>query len=240
MTSPPGFSYSGTELEAVGEARNYYEWIVDSFAGRIGERAVEAGAGIGTVSDLILQRAVPRELILIEPDHGNAGLLRERFQKDGRVLVHHGYLEDLASSLKADSLIAVNVLEHVDQDSDFLRAAHRALVGSGYLLLLVPALPALFGSLDRAFDHFRRYTRSGLSKQLLDAGFEIETLRYLNMLGVAAWFASGRIFRRTTLGRRQVRFYDRYVIPTLRQIETRFHPPIGQSILAIARKRDSA
>ena len=240
MTSRPGFSYSGTELEAVAEARNYYDWIVDSFAGRIGKRAVEAGAGIGTVSDLILRRAVPRELILIEPDGGNAGLLRERFQKDGRVLVHHGYLEDFASSLKADSVIAVNVLEHVDRDADFLRAAHEALVGRGFLLLLVPALPAIFGSLDRAFDHFRRYTRSGLRKQLLDAGFEIETLRYLNMLGVAAWFASGRIFRRTTLGRGQVRFYDRYVIPALRQIETRFHPPVGQSILAIARKRDSA
>lgn len=236
MTSPPGFSYSGTELEAVAEAKNYYDWIIDSFAGRIGERAVEAGAGIGTVSDLILRRAVPRELILIEPDGGNAGLLKERFQKDGRVLARHGYLEEFASSLEADSVIAVNVLEHVERDADFLRAAHEALVGKGSLLLLVPALPAIFGSLDRAFDHFRRYTRSGLRKQLLDAGFEIETLHYLNMLGVAAWFASGRIFRRTTLGRGQVRFYDRYVIPALRQIETRFHPPIGQSILAIARK----
>lgn len=237
MTSASSFSYSGTELEAVAEAKNYYDWIIDSFGERIGERAVEAGAGIGTVSDLILRRAVPREMVLIEPDGGNARLLRERFQKDGRVLVHHGYLEEFASSLKADSVIAVNVLEHVERDADFLRAAHAALIGGGSLLLLVPALPAIFGSLDRAFEHFRRYTRSGLSKQLLDAGFEIEALHYLNMLGVAAWFASGRIFRRTTLGRGQVQFYDRYVIPVLRRIETRFHPPIGQSILAIARKR---
>lgn len=236
MASAEGFSYSGTELEAVAEAKNYYDWIIDSFAGRIGERAVEAGAGIGTVADLILQRAAPRELLLIEPDGSNVGHLRKRFQKDGRVEVRRGYLEEFAPSLKADSVIAVNVLEHVERDADFLRAAHEALVGRGSLLLLVPALPAIFGSLDRAFDHFRRYTRSGLRRQLLDAGFEIETLRYLNMVGVAAWFASGRIFRRTTLGRGQVRFYDRYVIPALRQIETRFNPPIGQSILAIARK----
>lgn len=236
MTSSPTFSYSGTELEAVGEAKNYYDWIIDSFAGRIGKRAVEAGAGIGTVSDLILQRVAPRELLLIEPDGGNASLLREHFQKDDRVVVHHGYLEELASSLKADSVIAVNVLEHVERDADFLRAAHEALVGGGYLLLLVPALPAIFGSLDRAFDHFRRYTRSGLRKQLLDAGFEIETLRYLNAFGVAAWFVSGRIFRRSTLTRAQVRFYDRRVIPWLRALEGRFQPPIGQSLLAIARK----
>jgi SAM-dependent methyltransferase len=236
MTSSPAFSYSGTELEAVGEAKNYYEWIIDFFAARIGKRAVEAGAGIGTVSDLILRRARPRELLLIEPDNGNARMLREHFQKDDRVVVHHGYLEELAPSLKADSVIAVNVLEHVERDADFLRAAHEALVDSGYLLLLVPALPAIFGSLDRAFDHFRRYTRSGLREQLLDAGFEIETLRYLNILGVAAWFVSGRIFHRSTLTRAQVRFYDRRVIPWLRALEGRFQPPIGQSLLAIARK----
>jgi SAM-dependent methyltransferase len=232
----PAFSYSGTELEAVGEAKNYYDWIIDSFAGRIGKRAVEAGAGIGTVSDLILQRASPRELLLIEPDGGNARLLREHFQKDNRVLVHHGYLEDLASSLKADCVIAVNVLEHIERDAHFLRAANDALVASGYLLLLVPAVPAIFGSLDRAFDHFRRYNRSGLRKQLLDAGFEIETLRYLNILGVAAWFVSGRIFRRSTLSRAQVRFYDRWIVPWLRAAEKGFQPPIGQSLLAIARK----
>ncbi|HEU4748019.1 MAG TPA: class I SAM-dependent methyltransferase [Gemmatimonadaceae bacterium] len=232
------FTYSGTELEAVAEAKNYYNWIIDSFAGRIGSRAVEAGAGIGTVSSLILQRANPRQLTLIEPDASNAAALRQRFHTDARVIIHQGYLEQFAASLDADSVVAVNVLEHVERDADFLRAAHDAVRPGGSLLLLVPALPAIFGSLDRAFDHFRRYTRSGLAKQLQSSGFEIETLHYLNILGVAAWFASGRIMRRTTLGRGQVRFYDRYVIPTLREIETRFHPPIGQSLLAIARKRD--
>ncbi|MEO7822923.1 MAG: hypothetical protein ABIS15_04895, partial [Gemmatimonadaceae bacterium] len=75
MTSASSFSYSGTELEAVAEAKNYYDWIIDSFAGRIGSRAVEAGAGIGTVSQLIISRALPTELMLIEPDDGNAGIL---------------------------------------------------------------------------------------------------------------------------------------------------------------------
>jgi SAM-dependent methyltransferase len=236
VTLSSDFAYSGTELEAVAEARNYYDWIIDSFASRIGARTVEAGAGIGTVSEQILNRAKPHELLLIEPDAQNAQALRKRFQNDPRVQVRHGYLEDAAPSLQVNSVIAVNVLEHVERDSEFLAAACQALIPGGYVLLLVPALPAIFGSLDRAFDHYRRYTKSGLSRQITNAGLEIESLYYLNMLGVAAWFASGRILRRTTLGRGQVRFYDRYVIPALRQIESRFHPPIGQSILAIARK----
>ena len=240
MTSATDFAYSGTELEAVAEAKNYYNWIIDSFASRIGSRAVEAGAGIGTVSDLILQRAAPRELVLIEPDSANTDALRRRFKTDPRVDVRHGYLEEFAPSLEANSVIAVNVLEHVERDAEFLRAANSALVPGGYLLILVPAVPAIFGSLDRAFDHYRRYTRPGLTSRIQSAGFEIEKLHYLNMLGVAAWFASGRIMRRTTLGRGQVRFYDRFVVPALRQIETRLKPPIGQSLLAIARKRPKA
>jgi SAM-dependent methyltransferase len=234
--TPAGFSYSGTELDAVGEAANYYDWIVDFFAPHIGQRCVEAGAGIGTVSKLLLERASPRALTLIEPAANNVPILRERFAGDSRVKVYHGYLEDLTRSLKSDSIIAVNVLEHVEKDDAFLKASFNILAPGGSLLLLVPALPAIFGSLDRAFDHFRRYTRSGIREQLLDAGFEIERLRYLNTLGVAAWFVAGRIFRRSTLARSQVRFYDRLVIPWLRAVEKRVSPPIGQSLLAIARK----
>ena len=230
------FSYSGTELDAVAEARNYYDWIVDSFAGEIGHRCVEAGAGIGTVSELLLTRASPRELTLVEPAANNVPVLRERFLGDSRVKIHHGYLEDLTETLKADSIIAVNVLEHVERDEEFLRASYEILAPGGALLLLVPAVPAIFGSLDRAFDHFRRYTRPRLRTSLLAAGFEIEALRYLNMLGVAAWFVSGRVFHRTTLGRGQVRFYDRWIIPLVRRVESLVRAPIGQSILVIARK----
>ena len=136
----------------------------------------------------------------------------------------------------ADLTIAVNVLEHVERDEEFLRASYEILAPGGALLLLVPAVPAIFGSLDRAFDHFRRYTPSGLRTSLLATGFEIETLHYLNMVGVAAWFVSGRILRRTTLGRGQVRFYDRWIIPFVRRLESVVTPPIGQSILVMARK----
>jgi SAM-dependent methyltransferase len=220
----------------VAEATNYYDWIVDSFAGHVGRHCVEAGAGIGTVSELLLNRVSPRMLTLIEPAENNVPLLRRRFAGDPRVKIYHGYLEDLERSLQADSIIAVNVLEHVEHDQLFLAAAYKALAPGGTLLLLVPAVPAIFGSLDRAFDHFRRYTKSRLRASLLAAGFDIETLKYLNMVGVAAWFVSGRVMHRTTLGRGQVRFYDRWIIPLVRRLESVVPVPIGQSVLAIARK----
>jgi SAM-dependent methyltransferase len=230
------FSYSGTELDAVAEATNYYRWIIDSFRPALGQRIVEAGAGIGTVAELVLRRASPTEMLLIEPAGNNIPELHRRFDDDRRITIHHGYLEDIGATFSADTVIAVNVMEHVEHDAAFLGAAYRTLIPGGALLLLVPAVPAIFGSLDRAFDHYRRYTRSGLRRSLLAAGFDVQTLHYINLIGVAAWFVAGRILRRTTLARPQVQFYDRLVIPWLRRVEALIHPPIGQSVLAIARK----
>jgi SAM-dependent methyltransferase len=235
MTSTD-FSYSGSELDAVAEAANYYRWIIDAFSRHFGPTTAEAGAGIGTVSELVLKTNAIRDLLLIEPASNNVPALRERFAGDPRVRIHHGYLEDLAPTLHADTIIAVNVLEHVERDIEFLRAAHTGLVPGGKLLILVPATPAIFGSLDRAFEHYRRYTRPALRSALLTAGFEIDQLYYLNGIGVVAWFLAGRVLGRTTLGRNQVRFYDRFVIPWLSRVEKIVHPPIGQSLFLVAHK----
>jgi SAM-dependent methyltransferase len=230
------FSYSGSELDAVAEATNYYRWIIDAFSEHFGPTTAEAGAGIGTVSELILDTNAIKDLLLIEPASNNVPALRARFAEDPRVRIHHGYLEELAPTLRADTIIAVNVLEHVEKDVEFLRAAYTGLVPGGKLLILVPALPAIFGSLDRAFDHYRRYTRPTLRSAIALSGFEIDELHYLNGLGVAAWLVAGRVLGRTTLGRGQVRFYDRFVIPWLSRVEKFVHPPIGQSLFLIAHK----
>jgi SAM-dependent methyltransferase len=230
------FSYSGSELDAVAEATNYYGWIIDAFSEHFGPTTAEAGAGIGTVSELILGTNAIKDLLLIEPASNNVPTLRARFAGDPRVRIHHGYLEELAPTLRADTIIAVNVLEHVEKDVEFLRAAYTGLAPGGKLLILVPATPAIFGSLDRAFDHYRRYTRRALKSALVLTGFEIDQLHYLNGLGVAAWFVAGRVLGRTTLGRQQVRFYDRFVIPWLSRVENLVHPPIGQSLFLIAHK----
>src|SRR4051812_47014617 len=112
MTSTD-FSYSGSELDAVAEATNYYRWIIGAFSEHFGPTTVEAGAGIGTVSELILETRLIRDLLLVEPASNNVPALRARFAGVPRVRIHHGYLEDLAPTLRADTIIAVNVLEHV-------------------------------------------------------------------------------------------------------------------------------
>jgi SAM-dependent methyltransferase len=232
-----GFSYSGTELDALADARNYYEHIRRQFAPHLGGKVVEVGAGIGTFSHYLLRSPGVRELAAIEPAVNNFPVLRDRFAGDGRVTAYHGVLSDFARDLSADSVVAVNVLEHIEDDVSFLREARRVLGGSGTLLLFVPALQSIYGTLDEAFDHYRRYDRSLLQARLTEAGYGAVRMRYVNMPGIAAWFLAGRVMRRRTLDPRSVRFYDRFVVPVVSAVEAVIEPPAGQSLLAIARTR---
>lgn len=235
-----GFTYSGTELDALAEVRNYYAWVLHHFLPHIGKKVVEVGAGIGTFSRFVLRGTDAREMVLIEPAVNNFPVLKERFAGESRVRLVHGYLEDVAQPLGADSLIAVNVLEHVPDDERFLAAAHTHLAPGGKILLFVPAMPQLFGTLDEAFEHFRRYTRPDLHAKLERAGFRDIQLRRMNALGVLSWWVAGRVLRRRTLAPGSVRAYDRWLIPVIRRMESTREPPFGQNLLAIATRATSA
>jgi SAM-dependent methyltransferase len=239
MTSA-AFTYTGTELDALSAAKNYYSMLVGRFAPHVGERVVEVGAGVGTFGEYVLSATRLRELLLIEPADNNFPVLAQRFADDSRVRAVHGYLEDLAAAASADTIVAVNVLEHVPDDAKFLDDAWRILEADGKLLLFVPALPFLFGTLDEAFEHHRRYTRMVLASRLVTAGFEILDLRYVNLPGVLSWFIAGRVLRKRTITLRDARLYDRWITPTTSWIERRWSPPLGQSLFAVARKNSHA
>ena len=235
-TIKTSFKYASNELEALAEAKNYYQWIVAHFARYIGKRVVEVGAGIGNFSDFLLQSNALSQLILVEPAENLVPQLQERFSKDDRVEVIHGYLESLDESLLVDSVILVNVLEHVEDDLGALRRIREILPPEGRLLLFVPALPFLFNSLDDSFEHVRRYTKPLLGARLRETGYRIEVLRYLNLPGVCSWFLTGKILRAKTLRPWPVRIYDRWFIPWVSRLERYWEPPVGSSLIAVVKK----
>ena len=232
----PSFSYSGTELDALAAAPNYYRAIIDRFRPYFGRRVLEVGAGIGTFAQHVLDRGHVDRMVLVEPAANNLPLLRERFRGDSRIDVRAGYLEELSPVPEVDSVVAVNVLEHAEDDLGLLRAAHRVLRPGGHVLLFVPALSQLHGSLDEAFGHFRRYTKPLVGDRLRAAGFDAIRNRYTNFPGVLAWFMAGRVFRRRTLSARSVGLYDRMVVPLVTAVERWWEPWLGQSIIVIARR----
>jgi len=230
------FVYSGTELNAMAEAQNYCRWILDFFAPYLGQKVIEIGAGAGTFSELLLSSGRASELVLFEPGANLFPLLRQRFGNDPRVHLQSGSFDPSVLEEPADSIVLVNVLEHISDDDALLLQVRQSLRTGGRVLLFVPALEWNYGSLDRAFEHHRRYSKPILRKKLERAGFRVERTRYVNFLGIASWFFAGRVLRQRTLRRGQVRWYDRWIIPWSFKLEQIWEPPVGQSLAAVAVK----
>lgn len=230
------FNYSGAELDSLALAHNYYAWVLRQFAPYLGPRVVEVGAGIGTFSEFLLSTGAVKELIAIEPAANTFPHLEARFAGDSRVRTISGYLGSQSESFAANALVAVNVLEHVADHAGFLQDANAAVIKGGYLLLFVPALPAIYGSLDKAFEHERRYTRTSLRAVIEGAGWDVRRVTYMNLPGIAAWFVAGRILKKTTIAAPEAKAYDRLVVPWLSRLESVISPPIGSNLVAIAMK----
>ena len=230
------FVYSGTELDAMAEARNYCRWILTFFAPYLGEQIVEIGAGTGNFSQLLLSAGRTSNLVLFEAAANLFPSLRQRFAEDPRVHLHLGSFEPSVLHGPVDSVVLVNVLEHILDDVALLSQVHQSLRPGGSLLLFVPALEWNYGSLDKAFGHHRRYGKRGLAKKLQAAGFRVERARYVNALGIASWFFAGKLLRLMTLNPAQVRWYDRWVIPWSFKLEQVCEPPVGQSLMVVALK----
>lgn len=230
------FNYSGSELDALAQARNYYCWVLGKFEPSLGSTVIEVGAGIGTFSSFLLSLSQVRKLIAIEPAANTYPVLAERFGTNPRVETRYGYLKDHSKAIIGDSLVAVNVLEHIADDHEFLRDAFDCVSPGGSLLIFVPALPAIFGTLDEAFAHQRRYTKASLQRAIELSGWRVQRVSYMNFPGIAAWFLAGRILRKTSIAAADAKAYDRLVVPWLSRLESRFEPPIGANLVAIATK----
>ena len=227
--------YHGHDLEALSDLPNYHAWILDGFGPYLGGRAVEIGAGVGTIARKIAPRVTSLEVV--EPADNLQDALAETLAGSG-IAIHHGSLEqwlDAAEPASRDSIVMVNVLEHVADDRKALADLRRALRPGGHLLLFVPALPALFSPMDEALGHHRRYTLGELRAKVTEAGFTVPTAGYRDLLGVLAWWLVHRVMGNTGFNRQAARFYDRVGVPLTRGLEWVIGAPIGKNILLVAK-----
>ena len=226
------------ELLAMAQAKNYYAWLVERFKPQLQGAVVEHGAGTGLLSAAMRRAGIGR-LTLTEPDPALAEPLRVQFAGDGAVRVVNQTLETYlaqAGGAGADAVISANVFEHVPDDAASLAAAFQLLKPGGHLCLYVPARPELFGSLDRAFEHRRRYGRAELHDKLAAAGFKTVSLSYRNFINAPLWFVMGRVLNKSSLSLQSVKIFDRLVFPLCRRLEDLVTPPYGCNLIALARK----
>jgi len=209
----------------------YNRWMFDRLRRWIGPRVLEIGSGIGNLSAFLVDR---EQLVLTDTREEYLSRLRKRFAGHHNIAVARLYLPNDDSALagqRFDTVICLNVLEHVDDDLSALAAIRGLLAPSGRLVLLVPALPALYGSIDRALGHHRRYKRAGLAELLQATGFRVAHIEYFNLAGIPGWWWAGRVLRRQTIPHGSLKLYDA-LVPLFR-LERLIPWRVGQSLIAI-------
>ena len=237
MKNTEPFEYFGSDLEALSSAHNYNNWIYSGFSGYVGNVSAEVGAGIGNFSELVLQSNTLKRLFLLEPSQNMFKLLEKRFKDNCRVITKNTYLSDQEECLKGslDSILFINVLEHIEDDHVALKEAENALKSNGNLIIFVPACPFLYSRFDKLVGHHRRYTRKSLSTAARTAGFEIKSLKYVDMLGIIPWFLFFVLLRKIPSGT-NISIYDKIAVPLISKIEKIVPPIIGKNLLLIAQK----
>jgi SAM-dependent methyltransferase len=226
-------------LDIMAAAPRYNEWQYRQIERFIGSRVLEVGAGIGNMSQHIV--TVDREIVVLtDPDESYRAMLRERFAGVEGVIVEPLRLPDAAAarrlaSMRLDTAVALNVVEHVEDDVGALRQLGEVVGARGHVVVLVPALPSIYGTLDEELGHFRRYTRRSLAGAFSAAGLGVLHMAWFNRVGILGWWMNARVRRQRRIPLAQLRLFDS-LVPLLR-LEQLLPLPFGQSLIAVGRPR---
>jgi SAM-dependent methyltransferase len=240
MTDDPGsagaFSAAtGRSLEdsSGADQRRYRAFQLSLIEPHCGSSVLEVGAGLG---EFAAQLAGLDRHVVTDVDPAAVASMAERFagrpEVEARVLDLADGAIDLGTPVS--TVVAINVLEHLDDDAGARRALASMTEPGGRIVRWVPAYMQLYGDFDRAVGHVRRYTPRTMTAAIRDAGLTPEVVKPVNLLGGIAWWATVRRGGVGTPNPRLVRTYDRFVVPVTRALERRVTPPFGQSVLAVA------
>jgi len=220
-------------LEALSEAPHFNQWMADTIRPYLGDCTMEIGAGIGNLTRFLVPRK--KQYVVTDIDEEHLARLSARFHHRPNVEVcsmdmpECGSFERFAGQM--DSVVCLNVLEHIENDLAALRSIHRVLRPDGRAVILVPHGQEIYGAMDASLGHLRRYSEAELREKMETAGFNIERVIRFNRVARPAWYVSGRILKRRTPGRRSVRWFDRFVW-LWRRIDSQL-PWASMSLIAI-------
>ncbi len=235
MTDP---SYPGGELELFAEAVRWKSYLAAIIRPFLGPRVLEVGAGLGGTT-AVLCRGGHEAWTCLEPD---PELLREIESRiatgelPGCCRASSATVGELDRDLRFDTILYIDVLEHIEDDRAEAHAASLLLEPGGHLVILSPAHQWLFTPFDQAIGHFRRYTRSSL-RAAVPADLERVRLRYIDAVGLLASAANRVLLRQKMPTRKQILFWDRVMVPVSRVIDPLALHRIGKSVIGIWKRR---
>jgi glycosyltransferase involved in cell wall biosynthesis len=221
-------------LRRLDALKRYNRWIWERLQPFVGQRVLEVGAGSGTMTRFLYGREL---IVATDRETPYIDRLRNAFRRRPGIAVERLDLDNddavELSRYSFDTVLCINVLEHMADDTAALRRANQLLMPGGRIVVFVPAGTKLYGSLDRGVGHQRRYDKDDIAEKLRSAGFEIEHLSFQNEAGRLAWWINSRLLKRQGLPAAQSRLFDRFV-PLFKMLEGD-NPRTGLSLVAIGR-----
>ncbi len=223
-------------LDALSYAPKFNAWMADTISPYLGKRVLEIGAGTGNLTRPLAHRREYYAATDIGPAHLTA--LRNRFAHRPNLEVRHCDVEVREDvqyfAGKVDTVVCLNVLEHVAGADLAARNLYDVLEPGGVAVILVPQGQDIFGALDVALGHYLRYSEVQLQERLERAGFTVERFIQFNRVSRPGWWFTGTVLRRQTLARFPMRVFNSLVW-LWRKIDKSLPWP-AVSIIAIARK----
>ena len=221
-------------LESMSQAVWYNRWTLEKFAKFLGGEILEVGCGIGNFTKYLTKYG---KLTAIDIDRDYIKEAKEQISEP--VEVGWGDIEKgqyFFNRKSFDTVVCLNVLEHVEDDLRVLKNIQKLLKKDGILVLLVPAHKVLYNLIDESIGHLRRYEKNNLKQLLKESNFEIDKIINLNFLGGVGWFIAGKLLKDTEVRENKIKIFN-FFAPFFFFLENIFKPPFGTSILVIAKKR---
>lgn len=229
-------------LEIFADTDKFNSWLFETLAPYCKNNLLEIGSGIGNISELLLNHFSTVSLSDLRTEY--CEMLEQKFSSNAHLKNIH--LIDLSEkdfeqkyhSLQNsfDTIIASNVVEHIEDDHLAIRNCKSMLHKGGRLVVLVPAYPWLYNSFDKELGHFCRYNKKTLTKLFTDEGFTITHSQYFNFAGIFGWWFSGTVLRKKVLPKNQLVLYNK-LIPLIRLADKLVMRQSGLSVIVAGEKK---
>ena len=230
-------SYKGSELELFERAENWKAYYQNLIKAYLGQEVLEVGAGIGATTRMLCSQKQTRWLCL-EPDPVMGDRLKfliANRELPSNCQVKVGLVADLQPEETFDSIIYIDVLEHIENDREELKASCSHLKPGGFLVVLSPAHQSLYTPFDEAIGHHRRYSKHTLSA-VVPEGLERIELKYLDSVGAIASLGNRFVLKSNIPSARQLAVWDKLMIPLSRVVDPLLGYRAGKSVLGVWRK----
>ena len=230
--------YIGNELEIFSHAKNWKNYWSGKVRPYLGKKVLEVGSGIGTNTLNFINDENIDKWVCIEPDlelskQIYTNLKREKGFK--KLEIVPSFLSNFKTEVKFDSIMYIDVIEHIEKDKEELITATSYLKDGGYLIILVPAYNMLYNDFDKAIGHYRRYSRE-LLRNTVPEGLKIISHYNLDSLGLLASVTNKLFLKQSYPSVKQIRFWDSFIVSLSKVIDPFLFYKVGKSSLIICKK----